>query len=331
MDKKLGDILDNLSKKLGKDIIQDLTDDTLDFSTTDRIPTGSLGYDLALGGGWVMGRIHELAGWESSGKSTACVHAIVEAQKLGHACAYIDSECAYDKDYAEDLGVNTKDLIFSQPKCGEDGLEVAIALAKSGIVKLIIIDSVPALIPRKILEGDVGDQTMGVQARLMSQTLPMLVQAANQNNCAVIFTNQLRLKIGMVFGNPETTSGGVSLGFYSSIRVKQRQSVTKGEKSKDGEQMSSLININVYKNKTHAPHKKAEIFINYGEGFDLVREIIDIGTDLNILQKGGSWYSYGDIKLGQGVRGVKSMFSDNPELFEEIENKVRVALGLIQE
>lgn len=323
---KLEIALAKLEKKHGKGTIQNLNDESLDFSTYNRIPTGSIGYDLALGGGWVQGRIHELYGWESSAKSTTALHAIVEAQKLGIKCAYVDAEYAYDKNYAESIGVDNSALIFTQPDYGEEGLDTVIELINTGEVKLIIVDSVPAMIPQKILLGEVGDAHMGVAARMWSQNLPKISNLASKNDCTIIFINQLRHNIGG-YGNQNVTVGGNAMKFYASIRVSQSSSKSAGEK--DGtEQVSNRVTIKIDKNKTYPPYKEAVIYVMFGVGFDKVREIIDLGIELDVIQKAGSWYSYGDMKIGQGIKAVKTLFEDNPELALEIEDKVRTLLNL---
>jgi recombination protein RecA len=289
------------------------------------IPSGSLGLDLALGiGGFPKGRIVEIYGPESSGKTTLAIHAIAECQKLGGIAAIIDAEHAFDKFYAEALGVDTQNLLISQPDNGEQGLEIADNLIRSGAIDLIVIDSVAALTPRSEIEGEMGDANVGVQARLMSKALRKLTGTISKTGCCCIFINQLREKIGVMFGNPETTTGGNALKFYASIRLDIRRST----QLKDGENViGNHTKVKVVKNKVAPPFRTAEFDIIYGQGISRVGELIDMGVDLNIVKKAGSWFSYGETKLGQGRDAVKQLLDDNPELMAEIEGKVKAALA----
>jgi recombination protein RecA len=289
------------------------------------IPSGSLGLDLALGiGGFPKGRIVEIYGPESSGKTTLAIHAIAECQKMGGIAAIIDAEHAFDKFYAEALGVDTENLLISQPDNGEQGLEIADNLIRSGAIDLIVIDSVAALTPRSEIEGEMGDSNVGVQARLMSKALRKLTGTISKTGCCCIFINQLREKIGVMFGNPETTTGGNALKFYASIRIDIRRST----QLKDGENViGNHTKVKVVKNKVAPPFRTAEFDIIYGQGISRVGELIDMGVDLAIVKKAGSWFSYGETKLGQGRDAVKQLLDDNPELMEEIEGKVKAALA----
>ena len=284
------------------------------------IPSGSLGLDVALGiGGFPRGRVIEIYGPESSGKTTLTLHAIAEAQKAGGIAAFIDAEHAFDRFYAEKLGVQTEDLIISQPDNGEQALEIADNLIRSGAIDLIVIDSVAALTPKAEIEGDMGDSKVGLHARLMSQALRKLTGTISKTNCTVIFINQLREKIGVMFGNPETTTGGNALKFYASVRLDIRRST----QIKDGEHViGNRTKVKVVKNKVAPPFRVAEFDILYGEGISKLGEIIDLGTQYEVIQKSGSWFSYDGTKLGQGREGVKAILKDNPELAEEIEQKI---------
>jgi recombination protein RecA len=284
-----------------------------------------LGLDLALGiGGFPKGRIVEIYGPESSGKTTLAIHAIAECQKMGGIAAIIDAEHAFDKFYAEALGVDTENLLISQPDNGEQGLEIADNLIRSGAIDLIVIDSVAALTPRSEIEGEMGDSNVGVQARLMSKALRKLTGTISKTGCCCIFINQLREKIGVMFGNPETTTGGNALKFYASIRLDIRRST----QLKDGENViGNHTKVKVVKNKVAPPFRTAEFDIIYGQGISRVGELIDMGVDLAIVKKAGSWFSYGETKLGQGRDAVKQLLDDNPELMEEIEGKVKAALA----
>jgi recombination protein RecA len=284
-----------------------------------------VGLDSALGiGGYPKGRIIEIYGPESSGKTTLAIHAIAESQKQGGICAIIDAEHAFDKFYAEALGVDTENLLISQPDNGEQALEIADNLIRSGAIDLIVIDSVAALTPRSEIEGEMGDSNVGVQARLMSKALRKLTASISKTNCCCIFINQLREKIGVMFGNPETTTGGNALKFYASVRLDIRRST----QIKDGENaIGNRTKVKVVKNKVAPPFRQAEFDIIYGHGISLLGEIIDMGVDHNVIKKSGSWFSYGDTKLGQGRDAVKQLLEDNPELKEEIEAKVRAAIS----
>jgi recombination protein RecA len=315
--------MDKLEKTYGKGAVMKLGDDVVE--AMEVIPSGSVGLDSALGiGGYPKGRIVEIYGPESSGKTTLAIHAIAEAQKQGGICAIIDAEHAFDKFYAEALGVDTENLLISQPDNGEQGLEIADNLIRSGAIDLIVIDSVAALTPRSEIEGEMGDSNVGVQARLMSKALRKLTASISKTKCCCIFINQLREKIGVMFGNPETTTGGNALKFYASVRIDIRRST----QIKDGENaVGNRTKVKVVKNKVAPPFRQAEFDIIYGQGISLLGEIIDMGVDHNVIKKSGSWFSYGDTKLGQGRDAVKQLLEDNPELKEEIETKVRAAIS----
>jgi recombination protein RecA len=292
----------------------------------DAISTGSLGLDLALGvGGLPRGRVIEIYGPESSGKTTLTLHAIAEAQKKGGIAAFIDAEHAFDRFYAEKLGIDVDNLIISQPDYGEQGLEIAENLIRSGAIDIIVIDSVAALTPKSEIEGEMGDSKMGLHARLMSQALRKLTGAINKTNCTVIFINQLREKIGVMFGNPETTTGGNALKFYASVRLDIRRSTQ--IKNSDSAVIGNKTRVKVVKNKVAPPFQMAEFDIMYGEGISKVGEIIDLGVEFNIVKKSGSWFSYGDTKLGQGRDAVKKLLKDNPELMDELEEKIVTAIA----
>lgn len=315
--------MDKLEKTYGKGAVMKLGDTAVE--SMEVIPSGSLGLDLALGiGGFPKGRIVEIYGPESSGKTTLAIHAIAECQKMGGIAAIIDAEHAFDKFYAEALGVDTENLLISQPDNGEQGLEIADNLIRSGAIDLIVIDSVAALTPRSEIEGEMGDSNVGVQARLMSKALRKLTGTISKTGCCCIFINQLREKIGVMFGNPETTTGGNALKFYASIRLDIRRST----QLKDGENViGNHTKVKVVKNKVAPPFRTAEFDIIYGQGISRVGELIDMGVDLAIVKKAGSWFSYGETKLGQGRDAVKQLLDDNPELMEEIEGKVKEALA----
>ena len=315
--------MDKLEKTYGKGAVMKLGDDAVEVM--EVIPSGSVGLDSALGiGGYPKGRIIEIYGPESSGKTTLAIHAIAEAQKQGGICAIIDAEHAFDKFYAEALGVDTENLLISQPDNGEQALEIADNLIRSGAIDLIVIDSVAALTPRSEIEGEMGDSNVGVQARLMSKALRKLTASISKTKCCCIFINQLREKIGVMFGNPETTTGGNALKFYASVRLDIRRS----QQIKDGENaVGNRTKVKVVKNKVAPPFRQAEFDIMYGQGISLLGEIIDLGVDHNVVKKSGSWFSYGDTKLGQGRDAVKQLLEDNPELKEEIEAKVREAIA----
>ena len=320
--KALQATLDKIEKDFGKGTIMKLGDQPKwDVSV---IPSGSIGLDYALGiGGYPRGRVVEIYGPESSGKTTLAIHAIAEAQKLGGIAAIIDAEHAFDRNYAQQLGVNVDTLLISQPDNGEQALEVADHLIRSGAIDIVVIDSVAALTPKAEIEGEMGDSKMGLQARLMSQALRKLTANISRTNTTCVFINQLREKIGIMFGNPETTTGGNALKFYATIRVDVRRTT----QLKDGDDATgNHVRVKVVKNKMAPPFKKAEFDIIFGEGISLIGEIIDMGVDYNIIKKSGSWFSYGETKIGQGRDAVKQMLKDNPELKEEIEAKVRAAL-----
>ena len=290
----------------------------------DVISTGSIGLDTALGvGGFPKGRIVEIYGPESSGKTTLAIHAIAEAQKQGGIAAFIDAEHAFDRFYAEKLGVNTAELLISQPDNGEQALEIADNLIRSGAIDIIVIDSVAALTPKSEIEGDMGDSKVGLQARLMSQALRKLTATINKTGCCCIFINQLREKIGILFGNPETTTGGNALKFYASVRLDIRRQA----QIKDGDTaIGNHVKVKVVKNKVAPPFRTAEFDIMFGEGISKAGEIVDLGVEYNIIKKSGSWFSYGDSKLAQGRDSVKQLLCDNPELSDEIEAKIREAI-----
>lgn len=315
--------LDKLEKTYGKGAIMKLGDEAIE--KMEVISTGSLNLDIALGiGGYPKGRIVEIYGPESSGKTTLAIHAIAEAQKQGGICAIIDAEHAFDRTYAESLGVKTGDLLISQPDNGEQALEIADNLIRSGAIDLLVIDSVAALTPRAEIEGEMADSQVGLQARLMSKALRKLTSNISKTGCCCIFINQLREKIGVMFGNPETTTGGNALKFYASVRLDIRRAA----QIKDGENMiGNRTRVKVVKNKVAPPFTKAEFDIMYGLGISKTGEIIDLGVDLNIIKKSGSWFSYGETKLGQGRDAVKSLLDDNHELMDELEAKIKEALG----
>jgi recombination protein RecA len=319
--------MDKLEKTYGKGAVMKLGDSAIE--AVEVIPSGSLGLDLALGiGGYPKGRIVEIYGPESSGKTTLAIHAIAECQKRGGIAAIIDAEHAFDKFYAEALGVDTENLLIAQPDHGEQGLEIADNLIRSGAIDLIVIDSVAALTPRSEIEGEMGDSNVGVQARLMSKALRKLTGTISKTGCCCIFINQLREKIGVMFGNPETTTGGNALKFYASVRIDIRRST----QLKDGENaVGNHTKVKIVKNKVAPPFRTAEFDIMYGEGISRVGEILDMGVELNVVKKSGSWFSYGETKLGQGRDAVKQLLDDNPELMEEIEVKVKEAIAAKQQ
>jgi len=321
--KALQATLDKIEKDFGKGTIMKMGDQPkVDVAV---IPSGSIALDHALGiGGYPRGRVIEIYGPESSGKTTLAIHAIAEAQKMGGIAAIIDAEHAFDRSYAEKLNVNVDTLLISQPDNGEQALEIADHLIRSGAVDIVVIDSVAALTPKAEIEGEMGDSKMGLQARLMSQALRKLTANISRTNTCCVFINQLREKIGVMFGNPETTTGGNALKFYSSVRIDVRR-ITQ---IKDGEEATgNRTRAKVVKNKMAPPFRKAEFDIVFGEGISKVGEIIDLGVDYEIVKKSGSWFSYGDTKLGQGRDAVKQLFLDNPELSDEIEQKIREKLA----
>ncbi|HRZ43291.1 MAG TPA: recombinase RecA [Bacteroidales bacterium] len=315
--------IDKIEKTYGKGTIMKLGDDAVEQDIR-AISTGSIGVDHALGiGGFPRGRIIEIYGPESSGKTTLAIHAIAEAQKLGGIAAFIDAEHAFDRFYAQKLGVDIENLLVSQPDNGEQALEITENLIRSGAIDIIVIDSVAALTPKSEIEGEMGDSKMGLQARLMSQALRKLTGTISKTNSCCIFINQLREKIGVMFGNPETTTGGNALKFYASVRI----DIRKMGQIKDGDNVTgSRAKIKVVKNKVAPPFKQAEVDIVYGEGFSKTGEIIDLGVDLNVITKSGSWFSYGETRLGQGRDAVKQLIKDNPELMAELEAKIRAAM-----
>ena len=315
--------LDKLDKTYGKGTVMKMSDAPV--VDVDVIPSGSLGLDVALGvGGYPKGRVVEIYGPESSGKTTLTLHAIAEAQKVGGIAAFIDAEHAFDRFYAENLGIDIDNLIISQPDNGEQALEIADNLVRSGAIDLIVIDSVAALTPRSEIEGEMGDSKMGLHARLMSQALRKLTGSISKTNCTMIFINQLREKIGVMFGNPETTTGGNALKFYASVRLDIRRSTQ--IKDSDGSVRGNKTRVKVVKNKVAPPFKLAEFDIMYGEGVSKVGEILDIAVEFEIIQKSGSWFSYEETKLGQGRDAVKQMIKDNPDLMDELETKIKVAI-----
>jgi recombination protein RecA len=311
--------LDKLDKTYGKGTVMKMGDKAIE--EVETISSGSLGIDLALGvGGYPRGRIIEIYGPESSGKTTLTLHAIAEAQKAGGIAAFIDAEHAFDRNYAEKLGIDIENLIISQPDNGEQALEIAENLIRSGAIDIVVIDSVAALTPKSEIEGEMGDSKMGLHARLMSQALRKLTGTISKTNCTVFFINQLREKIGVMFGNPETTTGGNALKFYASIRLDIRRS----SQIKDGDNViGNRTKVKVVKNKVAPPFKVAEFDIMYGEGVSKTGEILDLAVEFEIVKKAGSWFSYGDTKLGQGRDAVKSLIKDNPELADELEVKIK--------
>jgi len=312
--------MDKLDKSYGKGTVMRLSDNKVE--DIPAISTGSLGLDIALGiGGLPRGRVVEIYGPESSGKTTLTLHCIAEAQKKGGLAAFIDAEHAFDRAYAEKLGIDTTNLLISQPDNGEQALEIADHLISSGAIDIIVIDSVAALVPKGELEGDMGDSKMGLQARLMSQALRKLTGTINKTGCCCIFINQLREKIGVMFGNPETTTGGNALKFYASVRLDIRR-IGQIKEGADNI-MGNRTKVKVVKNKVAPPFKVVEFDIMYGEGISKVGEILDLGVELNIIQKSGSWFSYNSDKLGQGRDAVKTILLDNEGLMDEIENKIR--------
>ena len=315
--------LDKIEKSYGKGAVMKLGDNAA-IENIEVISTGSIGVDNALGvGGFPKGRIVEIYGPESSGKTTLAIHAIAESQKKGGIAAFIDAEHAFDPAYAQKLGVNTNDLLVAQPDNGEQALEIADNLIRSGAIDIIVIDSVAALTPRSEIEGEMGDSKVGLHARLMSQALRKLTSTISKTGCCCIFINQLREKIGVMFGNPETTTGGNALKFYASVRIDIRRipAIKAGDNV-----IGNRVKVKVVKNKVSPPFRQAEFDLLYGQGISKIGEIIDLGVDLGLIKKSGSWFSYNDTKLGQGRDAVKQLIMDNPELSEELEAKVREAL-----
>jgi len=315
--------LDKIDKNFGKGAIMKMGDVVVE--DIPSIKSGSLALDIALGiGGYPRGRVVEVYGPESSGKTTLAIHAIASAQKEGGVAAFIDAEHAFDRFYAEALGVDIENLLISQPDNGEQALEIADHLIRSGAIDIIVIDSVAALTPKAEIEGEMGDSRMGLQARLMSQALRKLTATISKTNTTVIFINQLREKIGVMFGNPETTTGGNALKFYASVRIDVRRIGA----IKDGDEIrGNRTRVKIVKNKIAPPFKKAEFDLMYGEGISKVGEIIDLGVEYEIVKKSGSWFSYGETKLGQGREAVKNLLKDNLELHDELEAKIRVKMG----
>ncbi len=319
--------LDKLDKTYGKGSVMKMGDSVV--QEVEVIPSGSLGLDIALGvGGYPKGRIIEIYGPESSGKTTLTLHAMAEAQKVGGIAAFIDAEHAFDRFYAKNLGVDIDNLIISQPDNGEQALEIADNLIRSGAIDIVVIDSVAALTPKSEIEGEMGDSKMGLHARLMSQALRKLTGSISKTNCTVIFINQLREKIGVMFGNPETTTGGNALKFYASVRLDIRRSSQ--IKNTDGDVQGNKTRVKVVKNKVAPPFQSTEFDIMYGEGISKVGEVIDLGVNYEIIKKSGSWFSYGDTKLGQGRDAVKQLLLDNPELQEEVEAKIVEAIKALK-
>jgi len=325
--KALKATIDKIDKDYGKGTIMRMGDHVAEAIPV--ISTGSIGLDFALGvGGFPKGRVVEIFGPESSGKTTLAIHAMAQAQRAGGIAAFIDAEHAFDRFYAEKLGVDTDNLLISQPDNGEQALEITDHLVRSGAVDIIVVDSVAALTPKAEIEGDMGDSRMGLQARLMSQALRKLTASINRTNTVVVFINQLREKIGVMFGNPETTTGGNALKFYASLRL----DIRKVTQLKDGEEVTGhRTRVKVVKNKVAPPFRKAEFDIMFGEGISKVGEIIDLGVEYEIIKKSGSWFSYGESKLGQGRDSVKALLYDNPELAEEIEKKIILKLKGVKE
>lgn len=315
--------LDKLEKSYGKGTIMKLGDSAIE--AIECISTGSLGLDIALGiGGLPKGRVIEIYGPESSGKTTLAIHAIAEAQKKGGIAAFIDAEHAFDKYYAKKLGVDVENLLISQPDNGEQALEIADNLIRSGAIDIIVIDSVAALVPKAEIEGEMGESKMGLQARLMSQALRKLTGTISKTGCCCIFINQLREKIGVMFGNPETTTGGNALKFYASVRLDIRRI----SQIKESDEVSgNRVKVKVVKNKVAPPFRIAEFDIMFGQGISKAGEIIDLGVEYEIIKKAGSWFSYGDTKLGQGRDGVKQILLDNPDLMDELEGKIRALVN----
>ncbi len=321
--KALALVLEKMDKTYGKGTVMKMGDSAVE--EVEVIPSGSLGLDIALGvGGYPKGRVIEIYGPESSGKTTLTMHAIAESQKAGGIAAFIDAEHAFDAGYAKKLGIDVENLIISQPDNGEQALEIADNLIRSGAIDIVVIDSVAALTPKAEIEGEMGDSKMGLHARLMSQALRKLTATISRTKCTVIFINQLREKIGVMFGNPETTTGGNALKFYASVRIDIRRS---GSPIKVGEDaVGNRVKVKIVKNKVAPPFKQTEFDIMYGEGISKVGEILDLGVEYDIVKKSGSWFSYGDTKLGQGRDAVKELLKDNPELLEELAEKIKTAI-----
>ena len=319
--------LDKLDKTYGKGTVMKMGDQAI--VEVESISSGSIGLDIALGvGGYPRGRVIEIYGPESSGKTTLTLHAIAECQKAGGIAAFIDAEHAFDRFYAENLGIDVGELIISQPDHGEQALEIADNLIRSGAIDIVVIDSVAALTPKSEIEGEMGDSKMGLHARLMSQALRKLTASISKTNCTVFFINQLREKIGVMFGNPETTTGGNALKFYASVRLDIRRSTQ--IKNIESEVLGNKTRVKVVKNKVAPPFRTTEFDIIYGEGISKIGEIIDLGVSYEIIKKSGSWFSYGDTKIGQGRDSVKTLLIDNPELMEELEQKIMDTLKAVE-
>jgi recombination protein RecA len=322
-DKALENAIAQIDRQFGKGSIMKMSDYGAKMQV-ESIPTGSIALDMALGGGGVpRGRMVEIYGPESSGKTTLCYHIMAEAQKMGGVAAYIDTEHAFDPEYAARCGLDLDNLLISQPDNGEQALEIAETLIRSGAIDVIVVDSVAALVPRAEIEGEMGDSHVGLMARLMSQALRKLVGAVSKSNCCLIFTNQIRLKIGVMFGNPETTTGGQALKFYASVRMEIRRV----ESIKQGTDVSgNRVRVKVVKNKVAPPFRTAEFDIMFNEGISRIGSIVDLGTEMNVLKKSGAFYSYGDQRLGQGRENVKEYLKAHPELADEIEASIRSAI-----
>ena len=320
--KILQSTMEKIEKNYGKGAVMKLGDRSIE--KVEVIPTGSINLDAALGvGGFPKGRIIEIFGPESSGKTTLAIHAIAECQKTGGIAAFIDAEHAFDSFYAKKLGVDVDNLLVSQPDNGEQALEIADNLIRSGAIDIIVVDSVAALTPKAEIDGEMGDSKVGLQARLMSQAMRKLTSTISKTNCCCIFINQLREKIGVMFGNPETTTGGNALKFYSSVRIDIRRI----QAIKDGDQnVGNRVKVKIVKNKVAPPFRSCEFDLMFGEGISKLGEIIDLGVELNVIKKSGSWFSYGESKLAQGREALKQLLRDNPELCEELEGKVRAAM-----
>ena len=327
-DVALSGAISQIEKNFGKGSVMKLGDNEQNMDV-QAISTGSLGLDIALGiGGFPKGRVVEIYGPESSGKTTLALHAIAEAQKLGGSCAFVDAEHALDPVYAKKLGVNTDELLISQPDAGEQALEIADTLVRSGAITVMVIDSVAALVPRAELEGDMGDTHVGLQARLMSQALRKLTSSISKSNCLVIFINQIRLKIGVMFGSPETTAGGNALKFYSSVRLDIRRIGAIKDKE---DIVGNQTRVKVVKNKVAPPFRTVEFDIMYGEGISKNGELIDLGVAANIVEKSGAWFSYNDQRIGQGKENAKKYLKENPDVAKELEDKIRSNSGLVDE
>ncbi len=326
--KALDVAISQIEKQFGKGAVMKLGESTADLSV-GTIPTGSLSLDIALGAGGVpRGRIVEIYGSESSGKTTLTLHMIAEAQKKGGIAGFIDAEHALDPEYAKNIGVDIDNLYISQPDSGEQALEIAETMVRSGAIDIVVIDSVAALVPKDEIEGNMGDSHMGLQARLMSQALRKLTGIINKTNCTVVFINQLREKIGVMFGNPETTTGGNALKFYASVRMDVRR-IDKIQQA--GQMVGNRVRVKVVKNKVAPPFKQAEFNIMFGKGISTSGDILDLASNIDVVNKSGAWYAYNGDKIGQGRENAKQFLEDNPEIMEEIERKVRIHFGLIEE